>query len=76
MALAVLIELVSKSTANYIIDSLSRLIKKSVRNDARRAGSFSSQIPSLRDRIVPEEISEAEGRAVTPNLGMERVPLS
>lgn len=59
MALAVLIELVSESTVNYIIDNLSRLIEKSVRNDAMRAGSFSSQIFSLRGRITPDVISDA-----------------
>lgn len=34
-----------------------------------RAGSFSSPILSLRDRIIPDVIAEAEGQATTPKLG-------
>ena len=40
-----------------------------------RAGSFSSQILGLWDRIIPDVIAKAEGWAMTPDLGVETVPL-
>ena len=40
-----------------------------------RAGSFSSQILSLWDRIIPDVIAEVEGWAMTPDLGVETAPL-
>lgn len=61
MALPVPVELVSKSAVNYIIDNLRRLIKKSVRNDTMRAGSFSSRILSLRDGVTPDVFSDVAG---------------
>lgn len=40
-----------------------------------RAGSFSSQILSLWDRIIPDVTAEVEGWSLTPDLGVETAPL-